>query len=541
MKRLTGWIFLLLLLADVHATQPLDSLLAELSRCVDQSDVYISRKEEVIRTIKTGLDKHSVSPNQRFDSYTRLFREYRSYKYDSAYVYANKSLETAIALNNNHYVIEAKEAITFCLLSSGLFKEAFDLLEQIPAAQVPVTLKKEYYSLLARLYYDLADYNREEPYKSQYIEKGNRYSDSLLNVIPKGSKDWWYSYGLQEMKKRHFQDAITAFSTLLNRQNIDDHTCAIAASSLGYVYSLMGDKEMAKRYLAIASMGDIRSATKETTALRNLANLLYESGQINLAYKYIKLAMEDANFYNARHRKIEISSILPIIEKERFEILEKQRDTLMWSVTSISLLFILLLVATIVIYKQMKKLKRARQTIGERNTELQQTNTQLNEVSNIKDEYIGYSFYLNAEYIGKMESLYKIINRKIAARQYDDLRTSFKESDLRKERENMYISFDETFLKLFPSFIQAYNKLFRQEDITWPESSKILTPEMRIFALIRLGIDESERIANFLNYSVNTINTYKTKVKNKSIVPNEQFEQRILEIKSVNPDEKQGK
>ncbi len=236
--------------------------------------------------------------------------------------------------------------------------------------------------------------------------------------------------------------------------------------------------------------------------------------------------MNDANFYNARHRKIEVGSILPIIEKERFDAVEKQRNILIRSMFFISFLFLLLLIATIIIYKQFKKVIKARTIIGKQNKQLLQTNMQLIEVSNIKDEYIGYSFYINSEYIDKLEQLFKLVNRKIAARQYDDLRLFFKEADLQKERKNMYASFDETFLRLFPTFIDSYNKLFDSHDRVQPENSKSLTAEMRIFALIRLGIYESERIAKFLNYFVNTINTYKTKVKNKSIISNEQFEKK---------------
>ena len=302
---------------------------------------------------------------------------------------------------------------------------------------------------------------------------------------------------------------------------------------MGWMYYERGDMDRAMTFLIRAAISDIRSATKETTALRVLAGLLYEHGDINRANNYIRLALEDANFYNARHRKIEVGSILPIIEQDRFNIVQKQRNVLIGFVSLVSLLFILLLIATLVIYKQVKKLRSARRIIEERNLQLQQTNDLLSEANNIKDEYIGYSFYLNSEYIDKMESVYKMIGRKIAARQYDDLRISFKESDLNKERDNMYASFDETFLKLFPGFISSYNKLFPVEERFKGDHERSLTPEMRIFALIRLGICETERIAKFLNYSVHTINTYKTRVKNKSLVSNEQFEAKIMEIASV--------
>ena len=155
---------------------------------------------------------------------------------------------------------------------------------------------------------------------------------------------------------------------------------------------------------------------------------------------------------------------------------------------------------------------------------------QLQEANKIKDEYIGQSFFANAEYINKVEKLYRSIDQKIAAKQFASLRQSLKESELIAERKSMFADFDKTFLNLFPTFIHQYNALFANEEDKWAENTKTLTPEMRIFALIRLGITDSERIARFLHYSIHTINTYKTRVKNKSIVDNDQFEARIMEI-----------
>ena len=129
-----------------------------------------------------------------------------------------------------------------------------------------------------------------------------------------------------------------------------------------------------------------------------------------------------------------------------------------------------------------------------------------------------------------MEKLYKAIDRKIALHRYEDIRSSLKEEELVDERKSMFVDFDETFLKLFPHFVEKYNELFDEIDQKEPESPQRLTTEIRIFALIRLGITDSDRIASFLNYSVHTINTYKTRVKNRSKVDNKLFEQRIMEI-----------
>lgn len=517
------------------ATQHLDTMLIRLDTYLKDSELYVGQKEKQIAEWRQQLYE-AVSDEKRYDACIHLFDEYKSYKYDSAYAYANKSLELAGKLHNRGYVAEANGRIVFCLLSSGLFKEAFDVINKIDITDVPLSGRIAYYSLCSRLYYDIADYNHEVPFQHEYIAKGSAYADSLLKLLPEKSLGWWYAIGQKQMKEENHDASIRSFTTLLQRDDIDVRTEAIVSSSLGWMYSGRGDKERAMIYLTRAAIADIRSATKETTALRVLAGLLYERGDINRANNYVRQALGDANFYNARHRKIEIGDILPIIEQDRFDIMKKQRNVLIGFVSLVSVLFVLLLVATLIIYKQMKKLHTARCTIEERNLQLQQTNKQLSEVNNIKDEYIGYSFYLNSEYIEKMESLYKMINRKIAARQFEDLRTSFKEADLNRERDNMYASFDETFLKLFPGFIASYNKLFPDKERARDENEKTLTPEMRIFALIRLGICETERIAKFLNYSVHTINTYKTRVKNKSLVANDQFETKIMEIDPVTPN-----
>lgn len=521
------------LLFSTTDTSTLDNSLKELDANIHQRENFIKEKESRIEALKRGLEVYKTTDISKFNIYDSLFEEYKSYKYDSAYSYAQKSLEIAAELKNNQYIAEAKEHIAFCYLSAGLFKEASDIMGSVNISDVPDSLQVSFYKLYARLYYDMADYVGPGVLMDEYIGAGNRFSDSAIVRLPMESLELWSILGLKRMQEKQFDGAIEVFRRIINTPQIDDHTYAIATSSLGFIYKEAGDMKKAMYYLSRAAIGDIKSATKETVALRNLAALLYEEGNEQKSNEYIRLAMEDANFYNARHRKIEVSSILPIIEKERVDTLEKDRKFLITSTTIISILFILFFIATVIIYKQMKNLRAARSIIEEKNTNLHSANVKLSEVSKIKDEYIIQSLYGNSEYIDRIENLYKVINRKVMSRQYDDIIALTKGSDLKRERENMHLSFDQTFLKLFPDFIKEYNKLFLPEDAVEIDVNKGLTPEIRIFALIRLGITESDRIAKFLDYSVNTINTYKTKVKNKSTVANELFEQKIMDIKTV--------
>jgi len=306
---------------------------------------------------------------------------------------------------------------------------------------------------------------------------------------------------------------------------------------MAWAYIYLDDEDKAMSYFAQSAIADNEAETREITALYHLSRLIYKQGDYDRASRYVHQALEDINFYGTRLRKVEINDILPIIEQDRYVALESQRNWL-FAATGMAVAMLLGILASYwFIHKKNRKLTEARETIHQQLDELQAKNEQLSsvihqlkEANKIKNEYIGRSFYTNAEFIAKLEKVYLALDRKIVACQYDDLRTTLKQSALNAERENMFESFDQTFLKLFPHFVKKYNELFEEKDRKEPADDQSLTSEMRIFALIRLGITDSDRIANFLDYSVHTVNTYKTRIKNRSKVDNDQFEQFIMEI-----------
>jgi hypothetical protein len=281
---------------------------------------------------------------------------------------------------------------------------------------------------------------------------------------------------------------------------------------------------------ARSAMYDNESATREITALYLLAERIEKKGEADRAIKYIHLALDDINFYNANQRKLELGEILPRIEQERYNIIRSQWKTMMFA-TVVAILFILAVcIGYYLVRKKNRLLTKAEEKDRQHLVALEKANAELVEANKIKTEYIGQSFYANAEAMTKMDKLCKSINRQLLTRQYDKIRETVDGKRLEVERTNMYASFDEAFIGLFPNFIEEYNKLFEEKDRYYPEDGKSLTSDMRIFALIRLGITGSEKIGNFLNYSVHTVNTYKTRIKNSSIVENDKFEQLIRNI-----------
>lgn len=507
----------------------MDLKLKELDKCLKERASYDKNKEQNIGKLKEKLKK-ATSPKNQYDACIKLYDEYKSYQYDSAYTYAKRSLDLATRLNNANYKVESECAMAFCLVSAGLYKEAFDKLDGVSVANVDSAYKKIYYTMAARLNYDISDYNHSEPYHEAYLKRGSNYTDSLLALLKPNTAEWMYAVGQQQMKEYKYDESRGTFMAMLKKGGLDMHMGAIVTSCIGWMAWNNKEYDTAMDYLTDAAMYDLKSSTKETTALRGLAELLYKNGDIQRATNYIQHSLDDANFYGARQRKIEVGEILPIIETNRYNILQEKSNMLIAGIIIISLLVVVILISLFTLYKQKRNLQEARNVIRKSNEDLKIAYTQLQEANNIKNEYIGNSFYINSEFIDKMEKLYRMIDRKIQARQYDDLRYSLKESVLNKERDNMFTVFDSTFLKIFPNFVEQYNSMFPESERKVPEKKMSLTTEMRIFALIRLGIMESERIAKFLKYSVHTINTYKTRVKNKSLVENDAFEARIMQI-----------
>lgn len=500
---------------------------------LDSVDYYISRqseydlqKEDYLQKIKNEITRNQKNDQQLYALYTVMYEEYRSYIYDSAYVYVEKLIDISSSLNDRDKIISSNVKLGFCYLSSGLFKEAFDVLTSLDVTGCNTETKIDYYTCKSRLYFDLGDYNNSAIFREKYNRIGDQIIDSALVLLPQGSPRYWSTVGLKYMKSNNREKALEAFHNMIDSRNYSTHDFAIATSSIAYILTLIGNKEEAEEYLVKAAIADIKSSVKETVAIRNLAQLLYEQNEIGAAVKYIRKALADASFYNARHRQLEIGHILPIIEGERMTIVENQRDRITIVSVFISFLLIALIVALIVIWKAFKRLNIAQLTI-------QNANNKLTEANKIKDEYIAHFFNQDSEYIEKMEKLQKWVNRKVATKQYHELTNFPQGMNVHKEREALFERFDQIFLKLFPNFINEFNKLLKPEEQIHPKEGELLNPDLRIYALIRLGINDNEKIAGFLNYSVNTIYTYKTKIKGKAACTSDQFNQKVLEIKSI--------
>jgi tetratricopeptide (TPR) repeat protein len=534
MKRLPLFLLFMLIVPLCQAGPVTDSLLRELGKAIDASAEFDARKRVYIEHLKDSLYTPEGSAlATQFEISRQLYGAYRVFNFDSAFTYVGKLGDIAYRLHDPLRIDQAKIKLGFILVSAGMYKEAFDTLSTIRITGQPDSIRAEYYSLMGRFYYDLSDYSNDGYYRIGYYTKAGLYIDSSLQLYPKHSFDYFYYSGLRDFKSNHIDSAFAFFDTARTLPGLSDHQLALVTSTLSGLYGMKGENEKAIDLLIEAAISDIRSSTKETFAILNLSSLLFREGDVKNAAMCVERANEEAISYGARQRKVQVGALLPLIEGAKINTIESQKRRLEEYAIIVTVLAALLVMLTVIIFLQVKKLKTAQTIITEANRKQQEINHQLSEANKIKEEYIGYFFNVNSDFFAKIERFKKSLDKKIAEQKFDDIRLIAGSINLKKEKDSLLKNFDKVFLKLFPHFVPNYNALFKEEDQVHLKEHELLNTDLRIFALIRMGINNNEKIAEILEYSVNTIYSYKTKIKNKSLVPNEAFEDKIMAIPAV--------
>lgn len=506
---------------------------------LEQLNLTIARKNEFDK-IKlnriAGLERaiqNASGLEQKYEVYTRLYHEYKSFNYDKAFFYSQKMQAVGRLLKDQVKIANGKIKFGFILLSSGMYKETFDSLNTVNVHILPDSLKQEYYFLSARTYYDLADYDKDKYYAPLYNKRAAFYIDSAISFSNPNSYNYNYSLGLKYLKLGDRAKAQVLLKKLMSDGQLSHHQLAVTASTLSDIYIQNGTDDEAIQLLQIAAIADIQSSTKEAAAMLNLAQLLHKKGDVKNAYAFINQAMNDATYYGARQRKMQVSAILMVIAGDKINSVEEQRRNLFIYASLLTLLAAIVILFAFIISRQLKKLKKADKIIVETNHSLQDTIHKLNEADKIKEEYIGYYFNLISEYISKLDKFKRSVNNKLVTKKFEDIQFLVNNINLKKEREELFANFDKAFLILFPNFVEAFNSLFDPEHQVKLNSGQLLNTDLRIFALIRLGINDTEKIACILEYSMNTIYNYKARIKSKSLIPNDDFEAAILAITTM--------
>ncbi|AIM38003.1 regulatory protein [Sphingobacterium sp. ML3W] len=516
---------------NVYATKEIDSLLKVLDKAIADREGYTAIKETRIDTIKKKL-KNQGSLEDQYRLNNDIILEYQSFKCDSALAYIERNIQIAKDLNHADYLSESKLKLAFISAMSGLFTQAAEIFDTIHYDSLPLHLKVLYWWSHIRYNENLVKYSDSQKFERVYEQENKNSRDVLMGLLdPKGEMY------LKEMAFKLKGDGDYTASAKIQEQLFklaepNSHGYAMSAMGLAMVYKELSNANLEEKYLILAAITDTRLAVKENESLLTLAIHLYNKGEVNRAYNYVRASLEDANFYNSRFRNAVIARTQPIIEATYLAKIEQQRKNLHLYALLISIFAVVLILSLYFLYRQIKVVSAAKKSLSQTNNQLISVNQRLDEANLIREKYIGYYINQCAVYLDKLDEYRRNVNRKIKAGQVEALqKLTTSTSTLEKDAQELYQDFDSTFLEVYPTFVDELNLLLREEERFSLKKGQLNT-ELRILALIRLGITDVSQIATFLRYSIQTIYNYKSKMKGKALAEHDNFEDRVKKIGS---------
>ncbi|MGL5979775.1 MAG: DUF6377 domain-containing protein [Phocaeicola sp.] len=505
-----------------------EELLEKLDKVIEEKDRFHHERESQIESIKQQLIL-SKEVDKQYDLCGSLFTLYLHYQADSALYYIDRKLAMLPLLNEperrNEIFINRAEVMGVM----GMYAESIEQLKAVAVGELDGDMLNYYYRTNRACYGWLADYTNHKEEKQKYIEITNCYRDSVIATthneidreISKAEEAVFLGKAEQSLEKLH--SLLEEKPTL--RQEI------YINYALYELYNSLNQVEKRNYHLAATAILDLESATREYASLQKLAQMMYQQGDLTRAYRYLNCSMEDAASCNARLRFIEVTQFFPIIDKAyKLKAASEKRNAHLLLVF-ISILSLFLSAAVFFLYRWMRKLSAMRRTLSLANEQLHTMNSELGQTGRIKEVYIAHYLDRCVSYLDKLEAYRRSLAKLAKSSRLEDLYAAIKSEQLMKdERKAFYKEFDNSFLKLFPHYISSFNKLLVEDAQISPKPGELLTTELRIFALIRLGVTDSARIAHFLGYSLATIYNYRSKMRHKAVGSKENFEEEIMNL-----------
>jgi hypothetical protein len=530
----------------------------QLDSAIAESPVYVKQYEKEIQATHIQFI-NAKKDNDRYTLSFKLYQLYKSFMNDSAIVYLDRCISLAEKLNRRDLAGDCRALLAFQCSSSGLYTEALNILSKISLGDLNHKGVCDYYIAYIHVYGELGYYTKIESMRTEYLALSSRYKDAFYKVADPNSQDYLLRKDVDFYNQKEYGKALDVNSKWLAKVKPGSREYAIVAFYRYLIYNIQGDMEMSKRWLLESAITDTRHAVMDQASLWSLASILNDEGDLRRSYSYIRFTWDCNNRFSTRMRNWQISPVLSLIDSNYQNQIRKTNRELISSIIVVSVLSLLLLALLFFLYAQKKKLSVARnelKKINEKlaglneklstananldisnrqlsatNDKLSVSNDRLNESNRVKEEYIGRFLSLCSQYVDKLDNYRKMVNRKMKNKELDELFTISKSTEFKeKEIEELYANFDSVFIHLFPSFVDDFNAMLKPEVQSHPKDMSHLTTDLRIFALIRLGIDDSSKIAEFLHYSVNTIYNYRARIKNGALTDRENFERRVKKL-----------
>lgn len=547
------------LMAEEKHSAETESWLLRLDSVIQQRQVFDAMKSEKLSEMYKK--KMSLrSPYELISFNTQMYDEYKVFDSDSAMSCVEQNLRLAQQLDNKSLIVEWRIKQAFILSATGLLKESLDVLSSLDISDLPNSIKIAYYWQMVYLYSHFGQYaaGTGQLYDI-YVVKERLYTDSIHGIITKDDPQFLWLDTWYRINNEQYDELLDELESKVVLSSLNTRDDAMSAYALAYIYKNKGDEDKFVRSLAMSGIADIRTSNKDVASLQELAEYLIDEGEIIRAYNYISVCLQLTQKYHNRVRAVSISRVYDRIlqsflqrDKEQQEVLKKTNYDMIGVLVMLLVAVIIIVNIALRLYKsrirlhdvnkELKRrrselayanqnLKEANENLVEVNAQMKQTNIQLKESNLAKEEYVAYVFAICSNYISKLEEYRKDINRKAKAKMLGEILTmTDKQTMVQEELKEFYHHFDAIFLRLYPTFLDDFNALLEPEERIVPRKGELLNTDLRIYALIRLGITDSVKISEFLHCSPQTIYNSRLKMRNKSKLSNEELVEVLSKI-----------
>ena len=521
------------------ATASTDRAFSRLDNLIANHDRNIASKEKTISNIKKKLNRN-ISLEKEYEINNELYNAYVEFQNDSAQNYMRRNIQIAKSLVDNDKSTESILNLMHLLTKAYLLDEVDNMAQNIDTTLLTQTQKSYFYKILSDTYLFKLEFHKGSVYEKQLQETLTTLRSRIAELAPEGSERHllYHANYLNDTGKT--AEAIALLEKMLTNYHSGERTFSVITSSLAFYYSRLGKRDKQKELLAMSAASDLEGCIMENSALRQLADLLFDEGDIDRAYQYINNSVSDANFYGTRLRNVQASQLVPRIIKAYQEKQDKNQRNMRNFIIALSVLAMMLvagIIGTTLLYRRYRRLSDSRKVINDKLNDtvgkLETTNQQLQERDKIKEQYLGRFLTFSSSLIDKNETQRKALNRLAMEDKTKELKAQLKSPHLDYENATLfYQNFDSAFLNIYPSFIEEVNNLLEPGDAIDTKDEHQLTRELRILALIRLGITDNKEIASILRASIATVYTYRSRLKARAI-NKDTFEDDIKHIQAL--------
>lgn len=546
-----------------------EQLLNELDWILVNKNIFEDKKKEKLELLKSELAA-ATDVEQRYWTARNLYNEYKTYDSDSALHYANLSLQYAKAANRPKWIDEMYINQSYIYSATGLLEESQNTIDQVNTDNLDRTTLLQYNEQLLFLYTHRDQYRGTNSKDNPYTAESMRLLENLIQDLPKTDPQYcWFKgwYSLSDIAKS--KEALPIILSIVSESKFQTITDAKNAWILSRLYEKVGDEANKLKFLILSSIADARSYNKEISSLEEVAYYMYVGNDLKRANEYINYCLNFANEYKSRVRVGNLADMqYKIASVYQGKAEEQNKDLRIYSIALITIV-VLLLLTLYFTFVQNRKLRANKTALDEANAQLSQqiaeqkslqeqlkdTNdklleaneklkemyssakqgaVELSETNYVKERLIADIFSICSNYINKLDDFRRNIHAMLLAHRYVDLKELTKTPELSyAETKELYQIFDKVFLGIYPDFVKDFNTLLRPEEQITLKKGEQLNTELRIYALVRLGLNDSTKIAQFLHCSVRTVYNTRQRMRNRAIIPKDEFANTVKSLGKI--------